>query len=239
LRDFRVYNRRLPAAEISELAGLAAWWKFDEAAGAVAADSSGWGRNGTVTGTAAWTAGKLNNAIQLNGATYVSAAGLMNSPRNVTIAAWANLTAADTSGAELISLGDCLAIRLNAAGQSRAFFYNGSTWISAAINQTFAGAGWRHFAAVFDDDNNIFRFYVNGSEVASLATTSSISYSGLGANTVIGRHGNGGSTFDFTGAIDDARVYSRALCASQIMELVDDGGGAYQGVRILQWVETR
>jgi hypothetical protein len=92
---------------------------------------------------------------------------------------------------------------------------------------------------VFDDDNNVLRFYVNGSQVASLSTTSSISYTGQGANTVIGRHGNGSSSYDFNGKIDDVRVYSRALCPEQIQEIISDGGGAYQGVKILQWVETR
>jgi hypothetical protein len=239
LRDFRIYSRRLCGSEVSELAGLAARWKFDETSGTVAADSSGWGRNGTVTGTAVWTTGKQNNSIQLNGATYVSANAAGITAKNVTLAAWANLTSADSDGAEVISLGDRLFIRLNEAGQSGAYFYNGTTWTPVAVNQTFAGVGWRHFAAVFDDDNNVFKLYINGTEVASLATTASISYAGLGPNIVIGRHGNGQTTFDFTGRIDDARVYTRALCASQIMELVNDGGGPYQGVRILQWVETR
>jgi hypothetical protein len=239
LRDFRVYNRRLPASEVAEIAGLAGWWKLDETVGTSAADSTGWGRNGTIVGTAAWTAGKVGNALQLNGATYVTVPGLMGSPKNLTLAAWAQLTTADTGGAEVISLGDYFVIRLNQSGQSLAFFYNGTTWVSVPVNQTFAGVGWRHFAAVFDDDNNICRFYINGTEVASLVTTASISYSSLGTNVIFGRHGNGGTTTDFTGKLDDVRVYTRALCPAQIMEIVNDGGGPYQGVKILQWVETR
>jgi hypothetical protein len=238
LRDVRVYSRRLCAAEISEIAGLAGYWKLDETSGVAVADSSGWGRNGTVTGTATWTAGKVGNALQLDGATHVTIPGLMRA-RNATIAAWAQLTAADTGGAEVISLGDYFAIRLNQSGQSLAYFYDGTTWVSVPVNQTFMGLGWRHFAAVFDDDNNICRFYINGAEVASLATIASISYSGLGTNVSLGRHGNGGTTTDFTGKLDDVRIYTRALCPAQIMEIVNDGGGPYQGVRILQWVETR
>jgi hypothetical protein len=121
LRDFRVYNRRLCATEIAEIAGLAGYWKLNETAGTTVADSSGWGRNGTVTGTATWAAGKVGNALQLDGASYVTIPGLMGSPRNVTIAAWAQLTAADTGGAEVISLGDHFGKRLNQSGQSLAF----------------------------------------------------------------------------------------------------------------------
>jgi hypothetical protein len=237
LRDFRVYSRKLCPYEASELAGLAARWKFDETSGSTADDASGWSRNGTVAGTATWTTGTVGNCLQLNGATSVTASGLMGSPRNVTMAAWANLTSADSSGAEVISLGDHFAIRLNDGSGSRCFFYNGSTWLSATTNQTFAGAGWKHFTAVFDDDNNVMKFYVNGVEAASLSTTASIAWSGLGSNTVLGKHANGVTTVDFTGKIDDARVYTRALCAEEALQLYN--GSNPPGVRVLQWVEVR
>ncbi|MFC5729467.1 MULTISPECIES: immunoglobulin-like domain-containing protein [Nocardioides] len=38
--------------------GMIGWWKLDETAGTVAADSSGNGRNGTVTGTPGWSSGE-------------------------------------------------------------------------------------------------------------------------------------------------------------------------------------
>ncbi len=239
LRDFRIYNRKLSAAEIGDLAGLAAYWKLDETSGTVASDSSPNANNGAVTGTATWTTGKVNNSLLLNGSTYVTVPGLLGKPKNVTLMAWASLTAAGSGGAEIISLGDCFAMRLNEGTSSRAFFYNGTTWQGAAVNATYAGVGWRHYAAVFDDDNNLLRFYVNGNQVASLSTTSSISYSGLGSNAMLGRHGNGQSNYNFTGKLDDVRVYSRALCPSEIQSIITDGGGVFQGVKILQWVETR
>ena len=101
LRDVRVYTRKLCPAEIAELYGLVGHWKLDETSGTTAADSSGLGRNGTVVGTATWTTGKIDNAIQLNGTNRVEVNSLMGSPKNVTLAGWANFTAADSSGAEL------------------------------------------------------------------------------------------------------------------------------------------
>src|SRR5207244_2137492 len=41
----------------------------------------------------------------------------------------------------------------------------------------------------------------------------------LGSNTVIGQHGNGGTTRDFTGKIDEVRVYNRALTNAEIVAL--------------------
>ena len=46
---------------------LLLWYRFDEASGTVAADSSGNGRNGTVAGQAAFVTGQLGNAIDLDG----------------------------------------------------------------------------------------------------------------------------------------------------------------------------
>jgi len=239
LRDFRVYSRKLCPAEIAELYGLVGHWALDETSGPVAADSSGLGHDGTIVGAAAWMAGAVDNCLKLDGATRMDVNSLMNSPRNVTLAAWANLTAADSSGAEVVSLGDHFVIRLNDGATSRAFFYNGSGWTSVSVNQTFTNIGWHHFAAVFNDDQNFCKLYIDGVESASLSTTASISYAGLGALTVVGRHGNGGTTWDFTGKIDDVRVYNRALCPSDVQALHDLGSGAFGGVKIIKWVEIQ
>src|SRR5262249_1438847 len=162
LRDVRVYNRKLCPTEVAALYGLVGYWKMDETTGTTAADSSGLGYNGSVVGgTPTWTTGKVSNCIQLNGANHVEVNGLMGTPRNVTIAAWANLTSADTSAAELVSIGDCFALRLNNGTTASAFFYNGSTWTNAAYSQNFAGAGWHHFAGVFNDDANTLTFYID------------------------------------------------------------------------------
>src|SRR4051812_2616211 len=200
LRDVRVYNRKLCPAEIEFLYGLVGYWKMDNTTATTAADSSGMGLNGTVTGSApTWTSGKISNCIQLNGSNRVEVNSLMGTPRNVTIAAWANLTAADTGGAELVSIGDYFAMRLNNGTTASTFFYNGTTWTSAGFSQNFAGAGWHHFAAVFNDDANTLTFYVDGLQQAQTSTTASITYSGQGTKTEIGTHGNGQTTYDFSG----------------------------------------
>lgn len=198
-----------------------AHWKLDEASGTSAADASGCGHTGTVTGTASWSSAVRNNGFSFNGSTKIQAPGLMDTPRNVTLAAWAKLTAADTYGATIVSLGDYFAICLDdpTEGGTIAFFYNGTTWVVLRCNQSHAGMGWHHFAAVFDDDNNSLKLYIDGAVAASTSTTASISYTGLGSNTVIGRHGNTGTSMDFTGVIDDVHAYGYALTAAQIVEL--------------------
>jgi hypothetical protein len=217
--DVRVYDYGLSDAEILDLYSRIAYWKLNESSGTTATDSSAYNRNGTVTGTATWTSAIYNNGFSFNGSTRIQATGLLGSPTSLTAAAWANLTTADTNGSEIISLGDRFYLRLDEAGATKVSFYNGSTWVTASVSATYAGSGWHHFAAVFDNPNNALKLYVDGVQAASTTTTSNVSYSGGGANTVIGRHGNSGTSNDFTGLIDDVQVFNYAFSASEVATL--------------------
>jgi RHS repeat-associated protein len=199
-------------------------WKFDEATGTAAADSSGYDHTGTVTGTDTdnWVAGHDGNAFAFDGTTEIDADGLMGESPNVSIAAWANLTTADSNGSNLISIGNDFFIWMDITGYTGAVMYNGTTWESAAIPRTFAGEGWHFFAATFDNTNDSLKFYVDGQLVQTHTTAGPIDYSHQGTNTVIGRNGDGADgwgIFDFTGDIDDVGIYDYTLSADQIAKL--------------------
>lgn len=218
--DVRIYKRALSAADVTELYGLILYQKLDETSGTTASGSSMYERPGTVTGTATWIAAVRSNGFLFNGSTKIQTSGLLGNPTSFTVAAWANLTAADTSGAEVISIGDDILLRLDEPGGTcRVSFYNGSTWVTTSYSATYAGTGWHHFAGVFDNSGDTLKLYIDGVLVSTTATTANIAYTAGGTNTFVGCHGNGQTTFDFTGTIDDVRVYSYALTAAQIAEL--------------------
>lgn len=200
-----------------------AHWKLDETSGTSAADATGSGHTGTVTGTATWASAVRNNGFSFNGATRIQASGLISSPTNFTVACWANVTASSTAGADAISLGDYITLRphqVSGNGPTVTFYRGSSAYVQAQLaSSSYVGAGWHHFAGTFDDASNSLKLYVDGVLVSTVTTTYSVSWSGLGTNTVLGSHGNGGTGYWLTGAIDDARVYDRALSASEIAEL--------------------
>lgn len=209
-------------------AAVLAYWKFDEGSGTSATDSSGNGNHGTITG-ASWTSGKSGGALSFNGANrdYVEITGLLGSPANVTISAWIFPTSTDVKGAEVLNVGDYLAIRTNWTEQT--------PWVSAIMGSFYSAApgfratflpvsldassGWHHLAYTVDDTNNVQRLYFDGVLVGTRRTTQSIQYSGWGTNTFIGRHGNGDIDYDYTGIIDEIRVYNRALSALEIKNI--------------------
>ncbi|MBE7444313.1 MAG: Ig-like domain-containing protein [Planctomycetia bacterium] len=197
-------------------------YTFDEGVGTVAHDSAS-SNDGTING-ATWTTGKDGSGLSFNGNDdSVQIPGFMGQPQNITISAWAKLSSNDINGAEVISLGDHVALRLDGTGSKgvMGFYYDGATWRTTTTGISYAGTGWHHFVYVVDDANTMQKIYVDGVERGSTAHTQPISYAGLGANTLIGKHGNGSGNYDFNGVIDDVCVYNRALNAQEILALYD------------------
>ncbi|HVO39284.1 MAG TPA: DUF2341 domain-containing protein, partial [Spirochaetia bacterium] len=141
---------------------------------------------------------------------YITVTGRMGQPSSATISAWVNLTAANTNGSEVFSIGDSLGLRLNdptISGHVDGFFYDGTTY-----HKTDAGVGvgtGAYHLVTYRLDNVTQRsyLYIDGVLKGTASFTGSPSYS-LGANTFIGTHGNGGVAYDFNGALDEVRFSS-------------------------------
>ena len=169
-----------------------------------------------------------DNTLEFDGSAddHVQINGLFGEPSSVTLAAWVNLTAYGISGADVISLGDDVLLRLDAAsgGNLRGSYYDSSTsnWQETIFNVDLVNAGWHHIAYTIDDANHTQKIYLDGVEVGSTATTESIAYGANGANSYIGIHGDAVADWNFTGQIDDARVYGRALTGQEILTLASN-----------------
>ena len=100
--EVRVYNRALSGAEIQT--GLVGWWRFDEGAGGVAADSSGNGNSGTIYG-GTWVDGKygeaLSSAASSSNSVDVAPSSSLNITGDVTVEMWIMRTGTDTGYAQL------------------------------------------------------------------------------------------------------------------------------------------
>jgi hypothetical protein len=85
------------------------------------------------------------------------------------------------------------------------------------INFSCGTDQWYHVAVTFDDATDTVQLYVNGSleDTRTYTNTMTINEHPVG----IGRDGMGGD--DFTGSIDNVRIYDRALSSSEVEALFD------------------
>ena len=197
--------------------GLVAAYSFDEGSGTVAADASGTGNNGTVTG-ATWTAaGKNGGALSFDGVNdLVSRADNATlDVTRITIEAWVNPSALSGWRTVVLKEGtDALGYALYAHDDSPrpAAYINtgqaGDRWsegVTALPLNT-----WTHLATTYDGAT--LRLYVNGVQVRSRAYTGNIvNRAGplsIGGNNVWGEW--------FSGLLDDVRIYNRALTLAEI-----------------------
>ncbi|MCP5441413.1 MAG: DUF4347 domain-containing protein, partial [Chromatiaceae bacterium] len=205
-------------------ASLEGHYTFD--AGNAVDDSVGVSQDGVLIDNATTvTDGTRGEVLSLDGTDDgVTISGRFGDPQNVTLAAWVNLNAADSEGAEVISLGDSVILRLDASSGGYGVigsFREAGDWVDAKSFQFVAGDGWHHVAYSVDTTTNVQSLYIDGVVAAQTNSTSAVVYD-LGSDTTIGKHGNGETTWDFDGKIDDARIYTRALSADEIAALAAD-----------------
>jgi hypothetical protein len=202
-----------------------------------AADSSGYGNNGTPTGVT-YAPGKIGNfAASFNGSTsYIGSA--MNASGDFSVAMWVKTTGSNSSGTSSSSWW---------SGKGLVDGYlNGpvADWGTSIVNGDFAfGIGssatnsdvtvlsataintntWHHVAATWAMANGAMSVYVDG-------TLSATGVAGAGVPRVapltltLGRIASG--TGYFSGALDDVRFYNRVLNASEISTLASGGAPA-------------
>ena len=203
---------------------LVGHWTFDGPdVTTTVTDRSGQNNHGYFVGgptSSATSIGKLGQALQFDGTNNVGISGLLGNPTAATLSAWVNLTTSDADGAEVISLGDDVAIRADHPTNGvQGFDFFGGGWHITTTGTSIAGTGWHHVVYVTDPANGRQEVYIDDVLRGSDSLNDPIVYAGNGSNTVIATHGNGGIDSDFIGKIDDVRVYNRALSPTEVKQL--------------------
>lgn len=206
-----------------------AWWRFQETAGLVAANS-GYGENldGVISGTTTLgQAGLLgaNEAYEFDGLTsqinVVNNNGMDQLPITYFMLIYPH-SAGEDSGGRLFSFGDAYNIRF--LGNNLRLFapFSGTNSTFATDNSTISFNDWSAvFLQIFDNTAKIY-FGING--VLTEATFSLITY-GIGyfepleTDFEIGNLNAATRTFD--GLYDELAVFKRLLTVCEMQKIVD------------------
>jgi hypothetical protein len=207
-------------------AELIGYWKFDETAGMVAADSAGGDDDGTLTSDEyTWVDGRSGGALEYLGMEETDAAvEIPTANMSVaagTVAMWGYLTDPQASTSGRYFFGHTTDPRF--ANRIQIYMQEGtepSTLLDIGLGDNHNRRNdivevpleqWVHVALTWD--SGTYLVFFNGQEVATGA------YAGLSEFHPIAHIGNDGSTAayePFVGRLDEVRIYDHALNAGEI-----------------------
>lgn len=240
----------LENAQETKEEGLIAYWNFDEGEGSILGDSSGSGINGEIHGTA-WVRGISGKALEFDGVddfVEINARGLdvVGELEYGTIAFWFKFRDVDpTEILPMLYFGeandkkttDNLIIEIGHFGHGfspnkRLYYALYNDGYEPALcfdsNQNLREDAWYHLAIINGPSGNTG--YLNGVELDyrhyNFSDSADARFFSSLSHEEIFRLGYGWFGIDqkihfFKGALDDFRIYDRALAAEEIMRLAN------------------
>ena len=224
--DASLDGHGLPDATGTTDPSLAGYWNFDEGSGVIAADSSGYGNNGSLQGGAAWGPGKVGShclALSSPGMFVDIPTAVVDTSRPYSVSAWVKLS---------VSSGNQTVVSIDGNSDSAFFFKQHSAGFftlevrasdiasapvaaSASTSAPTVPGTWYDFTGVFD--GSAIHLYVDGAIQGNAVLTTpwrGLGHTFIGRSKFMGAYGD-----DVTGAIDEVRLYRRALTASEVLAL--------------------
>jgi hypothetical protein len=211
--------------------GLVGWWRFDEASGTIAYDSSGNGHNGTLINGPARVAGKTGTgALSFDGISTM--VDIPSSPDfdfsgDFSASAWVF----SKTGSRVTALGRALnnlwqlwtLEQITATTFSMELVRADSPTAGRqgylATHSGFTTNAWHHVAGV--KSGTTITIYVDGTPGSPVGEITNANPTLAGIDITIGSRRAITPDQIWNGYVDDVRVYNRALSASEIWNLTD------------------
>jgi len=213
-----LWGARAFGSDLDQDPALVGWWELDDGSGQIAADSSGHGRNGALIGNPAWVSGLIGGALRFNGANWVDT-HVTDLLHTWTLACWVMSPSAPGNAKPNapVSKGNNLMIGWNHTGSAfrgaAAVNVNG-VWYGASL-MPLAADRWIHLAATYDGET--LCAYRDGVLISANAAPSGPPVQDPRGLRIAA---HAAAPDCMAGTIDDVRLYSRALGAREIAELV-------------------
>jgi len=225
-----------------ETVGLAAWWKFDETAGAEAADATGHRNLARVQGPLRWTPGqgRFGGALEFDGKETLvvcSNAAAFDFHDGMTLSAWIKvrqfekpaqvLASKGYGGWRLARRGEEGRLEFTLPGPETKQKVKGRPSAAVVASKRAVDDGqWHHLVALYDGQQ--VAFYLDGELEDSLAVSGEIARNT--APVVLGEK-RSRLRCSFNGWMDDVRLYGYGLSPREIQALHRGGAEAARASR--------
>jgi len=210
---------------------LVAHWKFDDASGTTAIDSSGNGNDGSLVGDPQWGAGKLGGALDFDGAgDYVDCGNdaIFGITDTFSLTVWINWRTPTGDWQTVIAKGDnTWRIARGGSTQTMDFGFDDGTrgWAAARTTSDVPLNEWHHVAATIDKIEGA-KIYLDGVLEGTNTDKGGISGGGTNYPVLIGENAQATGRF-WNGLIDDVRIYKRVLLEGEIQSVMAGAGAEY------------
>lgn len=211
-----------------------AYWKFDDATGAVAVDSSGNNHTMTLLNSPTWQVAQncvVNGCLSFNGTNQNGSVALDLSSTNViTIAFWMKWNAFNnddklafefSNNFNKSATGFLIDPDESSSGQFWVSVHGDAGYNNAAFPRPSAGV-WHHYAFILNKGTATageVTPYIDGKAVSyKKSSYSATNANNFGNNTLFVMSRNGSSLFG-AGSLDEVHIYPRALSATEIAAL--------------------
>jgi hypothetical protein len=197
---------------------LVGWWKLDEGTGSITLDETAYWNDGTLYGDPVWIDGRIGGALDFDGEDdYVECGDndILNITEQITMAAWINTrTAGNNQHQHYLGKGNnSYCIKHNSWNNLEVVIYIGGWKVTTyGVDDSFNNE-WHHIVGIYDGSQ--IKLYVDGELLATTNQTGSIN---VNADPVM-LGTRDGTRWYHTGGIDDARLYNRALSATEVKKL--------------------
>jgi hypothetical protein len=210
-------NQTTQAALVDPHPGLMGWWRFDEAIGSIAGDSSSLGNSGTIFG-ATWAAGKFGSSLNfqaIDASKYVDIpdSSSISPTSQVSLSCWLYGTQMSNTG-YIWKNNYNYVLYSESDGAPRFIVWDtlGNPSLAIASSALPLNA-WTYIVGSFGPDNKA-RIYING--IQSGTTGNAINnIRDLPGDLIIGKRGDNIGV-SFPGTIDEVRVFNRTLSPTEI-----------------------
>lgn len=194
--------------------GTEGYWPFDEGSGTTVSDMSGMNNDGELVGGPTWVSGKYSKAGSFDGTQEMTIQGGKALTTNATISGWFYWRSGATS-----------LMRDHTSSNGWVFIWNSGGNITTRLAGVSFGTGigvdpylnkWTHYTVTKSGAD--VAVYLNGVLV----------YTGTGAGNTASTlpwhvMKNGTASGYITGEVDDLRIYSRTLSATEVLALYRTG----------------
>jgi hypothetical protein len=213
--DLKEEVARLRTSLAAAQEGLVGWWRFEEGSGSVAFDAIDGGHSAGFHGNPKWTPGKVGGALKFTAAGDSALADVNYTFKTVTLSAWVKHDALNVKQQRYVSLSDETAVIRCDDAQTLHFYIrtNGELRHMLVPNALEVGK-WTHVVGTWDGKTQ--KLYKDGvlldSKTPGGTLKGGVKFVLIGHNPEFLR-----------GAIDEVRVYNRALSDAEIQKQFAEG----------------